>query len=149
MDKEDTRLYGECAYLLDKIFDKTEEMGGWDELINMLACIDDIKFKTEQELYSYYYKFIRNVYWRIHSWEEPQPFNRITKQQVALSVSNDAVPKAKLADGYLIWNYDYKVFRWALERGLTYGMSTGGIEVPASLLTPAQIEHYNKKAESK
>lgn len=147
VDKEETKLYGECAYLLNKIFDKTEDMdSGWDELINIIASIDDTKFKTEQELYSNFYKFLRNVYWRIYSWKEPQPFNRITKENVIVAVSDDPVPHTTTKEGFRIWNYDYKMFIWAVQHGFTYGMSTQMIDVDKDLLTAAELKQFEKKA---
>lgn len=146
MDKEETKLYGECAYLLNKIFDKTETMeDGWDELINMLASIDDTQFKTEQELYNKLYKFARNVYWRIRTWKEPQKFDqfRIAKS-IAVVIDN----KVKYEDGFTIWNYSYKIFLWALDKGYVPYMSTQMIQIPRSMLSEAEIKRFESKCQN-
>lgn len=143
MERESTKLYGECAYLLDRVFDKCESMdGGWDELLNHLAAIDD-KFDTEKDFYYKYYKFIRQVYWRIRPWHEKQPFNQVQKKEVL--VKRDG--KLMHVDGFSIWNYDYKMYMWAVNRGFTYGMSPSMIDVSEEELTPAEIKRFEKKCE--
>lgn len=143
MDRESTKLYGECAYLLDKILDKCESMdGGWDELINYLAAIDD-RFDTEKDFYYKYYKFIRQVYWRIKPWNEKQPFNQVQRKEVPIKHDGKLVH----VDGFSIWNYDYKMYMWAINRGFTYGMNPSMIDVAAEELTPAELKRFEKKAE--
>lgn len=145
MNKESTKLYGECAYLLDKIFDKCETMnGGWDLLIDYLASIDDNQFQSEEEFYHYYYKFIRNVYWRIHRWGEAQDFNKVRKKEVDKRVEGN---KTKKADGFVIWNYDYKMFLWALRKNHTWGLNTSMIEVAIEDLTESELKRLEKMSE--
>lgn len=144
MNDEATKLYGECACLMDKIFDKCETMlDGWDDLINHLAEIDDTQFETERDFYYYYYKYLRNVYWRILKWDEPQPFNSVHKKEVDVNENGKIVH----VSGYSIWNYDYKMFLWAVNRGLTFGMNAAMIDVAEQDLTPAELKRFEKKAQ--
>lgn len=144
MEVEQTKLYGECAYILDKIFDKCESMnGGWDELLNHLAAIDETQYETDREYYFGFYKFVRQVYWRIHNWDESQGFNQVRKQEVQKKVEG----KIRLRDGFSIHNYDYTFFKWAMEHNHTYGMSPSSIEVAAEDLTPAELKRLTKMAE--
>lgn len=146
MDKEDSRLLGECAFVADKIFDKCESMeGGWDDLLNMIASIDDFSLKTEQDLYNYHYKFLQNVYWRIHSWDVAQEFDRVFDKEVYAERDG----KLRHVEGYSIWNYSYKVFKWAVQRGFTYGMGTQMLDVPKDILTEPEIKRFEKMKEGK
>lgn len=144
MEEQPTRLYGECAYLLDKIWDKCESMhGGWDELIDHIASIDDTAFGSEANTYHLWYKFLMHVYWRIHRWTEPQSFNQISRKQIYWKVDG----KSKVVDGFSIWNYDHKMYIWALRRGFSYGICPRDIEVPESELTPAELKRFSQKVE--
>lgn len=146
MESEATKLYGECAYILDKICEKCDSMeGGWDDLINYLAEIDDTQFETERDYYYYYYKFVSRIWWRIRNWSEPQAFNQVSKKEVAVNREG----KVKYVDGFSIWNYDYKMFMWAMNRKFTYGMNPSMIDVPADELTPAELRRFEKRAEEK
>ena len=141
--EEVSKLYGESAYLVNKIFDKCESMeGGWDELINHIATIDD-RFETEKEFYYEYYKFIRNVYWRIATWDEGQKFNQVDRKEVYTKGKD----KVGYVPGFCIWNYDYKMYMWALRNNHTYGMSTSMIDIAEEDLTPAELKRFEKKAE--
>lgn len=141
--EEVSKLYGECAYLLDKIFDKCESMdGGWDDLINHLAAIDD-SFETEKEFYYNYYKYIRNIYWRIVPWDKAQKFNKVSKKEVMVKCDN----KIKHVPGFCIWNYDYKMYLWALKNSHTYGMNPVMLDVAECEVTPAELRRLNKMAE--
>lgn len=146
MDRESTKLYGECAYLMNKICDKCEVMtDGWDDLINYLTEIDDTQFEEERDFYYYYYKFLRNIYWRIHDWKESQEFNQVSKKGVYANHNG----KVKTVDGFSIWNYDYKMYIWAINRGFTYGMNPSMIDVPADELTPAELRRFEQKCEER
>lgn len=140
---EATKLYGECAYLLDKIFEKCESMEGkWDELIDLLAEVDDTQFESERDLYYYWYKFLRNVYWRIYPWDEKQAFNRVTDREVYMTKDG----KTTTVEGYCIWNYDHKLFKWVVNRKLLGYTSTREIQVPKELLTEAEKYRFNNMA---
>ncbi len=142
MEHESTKLYGEAAAILGKIFDKCESMGGgWDDLLNHLAAIND-HFDTEKEFYHYYFKFIMHVYWRILPWKEPQAFNQISVRDVPIKQGN----KTKYVSGFSVWNYDYKMYRWALNKGLWDWMSPSSFTVPEEVLTPAELQRFKKKA---
>lgn len=143
--EDETKLYGECAYLLDKIYDKCESMeGGWDDLINHIASIDDTKFETERDFYFRYYKFLSNIYWRISRWDCAQKFNQVRKKEVYYK-NNEG--KIVTEPGFTIHNYDYKMYIWALNRSLTYGMNPIMIDVAECELTPAELRRLNKMAE--
>lgn len=144
MDKESTKLYGECAYVMNNIFNKCESMiNGWDELLNYLGSIDDTQFENERDFYYYYFKFLNFIYWRIHTWTEPQKFNKVRRKEVEKKVDG----KIKKVPGFSIWNYDYKMFLWALNHHHTYGMNPSMIDVAEEDLTPAELKRFEKKAE--
>lgn len=146
MEEQPTKLYGECAYLLDKIFDKCESMkGGWDILLNHLASIDDTAFSTEGNLYHLWYKFLMHVYWRIHNWEEPQGFNQIRRQKIYWKIEG----KTKTVDGFSIWNYDHNMYMWALKHNFSWGICPQDIQVPECELTPAELKRFEKKVQEK
>lgn len=136
-DRGLTKLYGECAYLLDEIFKICEKMGGWDELVSHLDSIDDYKFKNEQDLYFRYYKFLKNVYWRISRWTEPQPFNKVSR----IKLQNGK-------DGYRIWNYNYQFYCWTLDHGYTEYMNTSMVEVPKDKLTAAEVQRFERRIDN-
>lgn len=144
MNDEATKLYGECACLMDRIFDKCEAMvDGWDDLINHLAEIDDTQFETERDFYYLYYKYLRNIYWRILKWDEGQPFNQVHKKEVAKKIDGKIVH----VSGFCIWNYDYKFFIWATNNNHTYGMNCSMLDVSEEELTPAELKRLTKMAE--
>lgn len=144
MNDEATKLYGECAYLLDKICDKCESMnGGWDDLLNHLASIDDTDFGAEGNMYHLWYKFLMHVYWRIRNWDEPQEFNQVRHKDVYWKVDG----KIKTVPGFSLYNYDHKMYIWALKHGFSYGVCPRDIEFPESELTPAELKRFNQKVE--
>lgn len=142
MEHESTKLYGEAASLLDSIFEKCESMeGGWDSLINHLAAIND-HFETEKEFYHYYFKFIMHIYWRIKPWDSPQVFNQVTAREVPIRQDG----KIKHTPGFSVWNYDYNMYRWALDKGLWDWMSPSSFSIPEEILTPSELQRFKKKA---
>lgn len=142
MDNQN-RLYGECAYLCDKIFETVEKWEGkWDDLINMIAAIDDLSLKTDEEIYRRYYKFLQSIYWRIQSWNEGQKFNRVSRKEVYAKCDGQLVT----VPGFSIWNYDYKMYLWALDRGYTYGMNPSMIDIAEAELDAASLKRLEIKA---
>lgn len=143
MEEEKTRLYGECAYVTNRLIDKFTEddklSDKWDGFIDRLTSIDDCHFETERDLYLYY-KFLVQIFWRTRTWQEGQPFNRVSKKEVYAKDS-------KVVPGYTIWNYDYKMFLWAVKNNHTYGLSPSAIDVTEEELAPAELKRFEKKVE--
>lgn len=126
--------WGCVTNLLDKIIsieDKIE--GGWPELIDMVAdsMTEEGEKKDPVSVFFNLYGFMFRLYYRIKYDPVRQPFNRASYNE-----------KNKL---FTIDNYDYKTFVWAIDNGLSGGISNSHITIPEEKLSKKQIERLKMK----
>lgn len=120
--------WGCVTNLLDKITsieDKIE--GGWPELIDMVAdaMTEEGGKKDPASVFFNLYGFMFRLYYRIKDNPVKQPFNRFSYDE-----------KNRW---FMIQNYDYKTFVWAVSKGLGDGITNSYMTIPEEKLNDKQI----------
>lgn len=120
--------WGCITNLLDRIIaveDKIE--GGWPELVDMVgdAMTEEAMNKNPVTAFFNLYGFMWRLYYRVKNNPTKQPFNRYSYDEKN--------------SWFMIYNYDYKTYCWAVEKRLGNGISTGYMTIPEEQLTDKQI----------
>lgn len=111
----------EFDQLLDQVGDYC---GDWDEVLDMVAAAD---MPENQKML---YEYLRELVPRLKQMR--REFNRVTF----------------VNGGYVITNYDFRMFSWAKKRGLGEDCITPfKLIFPPGFLTPNEVEQFNKRRE--
>lgn len=129
MNDKESRLLGECAYLLNRIFDRCEELD-MPKMVGMILSIDPDKYHTEHDLYYNYFEFLDFIRIRMRSISPDEKFNVVQRVN---------------EEGYSILNYDHSIYLWAREKGLRDYMAPSYITIPKEKLTEAEIKSFENK----
>lgn len=124
--------WGCITNLMDKICSIEDKMeGGWPELADMIAdaMTEEGERKDPAGAFFDLYQFLWRLYFRIKTNPEKKKFNIYSKH-----------------DGkYWITNYDYKVLKWAREKGFMQEVDNLVIKIPEDKLTKQQCILFDRR----
>ena len=126
--------WGCITNLVDRITAIEDKIdGGWQELIDMVAdaMTEESENKDPASAFFNLYQFLFRLYYRLKTNPEKSAFNRYSKHD----------------DKYWITNYDYKVLKWAHEKGFTNEVDNLVIKIPADKLNDSQKRAFDRKCE--
>lgn len=119
--------WGCITNLLDRIISLEDKIeGGWPELVDMVAdaMTEEEQKKDPVSAFFNLYGFMFRLYYRVKENPTKQPFNRYSYDE-----------KNRW---FMITNYDYKVYSWALEHGFGEGISGSYMTIPEEKLDDTQ-----------
>lgn len=139
--------WGAILNLATKLADVEEKIGPWDDLTNLVASLlDNHRTSAPQVLAQEVYPFLFRLYFRIRSFSAPVPFNKVSRTVRSAPLSDNPQYRDD-APGFLISNYDFNTYRWAISLKQDDFIDNDNLWIPASALTPAQVKRLEKKAE--
>lgn len=145
MDEEikETRehLWGSISYKMDKIGDQADRLG-WNAIIDMVAdAFNDGAEMDAMELFQTLYQFMFRLYYRLEVMDKPEPFN-----QVSLTTR---LENHEDREFFMVKNFDYKMFKWALAKKFTWYMTNSWFLIPIDALSPSEKHNFEKRLEKK
>lgn len=130
-------LWGSITVKLNQISDEADRLE-WDDAIEMIAsAFCDSQNMQPMDLFLNLYQFAFRFYFRAKEMSEKQPFNMISK---TTRLENHEDRKF-----FMVSNYDYKMFKWAKERGFDYYMTNGWFLVPEDKLSVSEAHNFEKR----
>lgn len=140
--------WGALLNVATRIADIEDKIGPWDDLTNLVASLlDSSRSASPQVLAQDVYPFLFRLYFRIKLFSSPVPFNRVSHVERGTPLSDN--PKYReIQPGYLISNYDYRIYLWAKRKGFSDYIDNNSVWVPTSSLTPAEIKRLEARISS-
>lgn len=132
--------WGCITNLLDKIVNFEDKIdGGWPELVDMVsdAMTEEGSLKDPTSAFFNLYSFMFRLYYRLKANPEKEKFN----------IYEHTIWGSKKEDVYIIRNYDYSVFKWALKFGFTDRIDNYKVIVPKDKLTTTQQRAFQHRCE--
>ena len=131
-------LWGSVTRLMDKISDEEDRLQ-WPELIDMIVDTysEESTNKDGMDIFFSLYQFLMRVYYRIKTMDKPEPFNEVSK--TTRLENHEEVPM------FMVKNYDYKMFKWAKNKGFTEYMTTDWFLVRVRDLSPSERKGFENK----
>ena len=138
--------WGAVLNLATRIADIEDKIGPWDDLTNMVASLlDSHKTSAPETLATRVYPFLFRLYFRLKGFSAPVPFNQVSRFSQLVPDEEHSQYSDK-QDGFLISNYSYSTYEWALPLEVDRFIENNSLWVPCSKLTPAQIKRLDKQA---
>lgn len=135
--------WGAVLNLATRIADIEERIGPWDDLTNLVASLlDNHRTSSPEVLASQVYPYLFRLYFRLRSFSAPVPFNKVSRTTRPVPVSDGSQYKED-QPGFLISNYDFATYRWALSLRQDNFISNNELWMPESALTAAQIKRLD------
>lgn len=135
--------WGALLNLAMRIADIEERIGPWDDLTNMVASLlDNHRTSSPEALASQVYPYLFRLYFRLRSFSTPIPFNKVSRSAKSVPISEGSQYK-DAQPGFLISNYDFATYRWALALQQDDFISNNELWIPESVLTAAQIKRLD------
>lgn len=109
----------------------------WDAIIDMVA--DAFNDSTEMEpmdLFLTLYQFMFRLYYRLKVMDKPEPFNQITL--------DTRLENHRDREFFMVRNFDYKMFKWALARKFTWYMTNSWFLIPIDELSASEKHNFEK-----
>lgn len=130
-------LWGSISNKMDKIGDEADRIG-WDAVIDMVAeAYDDGSRMDPLQLFLILYQFMFRLYYRLRAMDKPMPFNEVSKT-TRLENHEDR-------EFYMVMNFDYKMFKWALAKKFTYYMTNQWFLIPIDELSASEKHNFEKR----
>lgn len=126
--------WGCITNLMDKIIAIEGQIeGGWPELGDMLgdAMTEEGCNKDPVSAFFHLYGFMFHLYFRLKANPTKQPFNRFSYDE--------------RTSQYYITNYDYKLYKWAIEKGFKEWIDNLTIIIPKEKLTDKEIASMDER----
>lgn len=134
-------LWGSISTKMDKIGEEADRIG-WDAVIDMIAdAFDDGNNMEPMELFLTLYQFSFRLYYRLKAMDKPEPFNQIS-MTTRLEGHEDK-------EFFMVKNFDYKMFKWAVAKKFTYYMTNQWFLIPIDKLSPSEKHNFEKRLEKK
>lgn len=130
--------WGCITNLMNKISDITDQIeGGWPELIDMVAdaASEEGGHKDPVSAFFHLYGFLFRLYYRLKA----NPARRDLNKYESLDWGSFHEPV------YIISDYDYHAFKWAIESGFGDRIDNNQIIIPREKLTDNQQRLFNKR----
>lgn len=124
--------WGAITNLVDRIGEIEEKIDGyWDELINMVAdaISEEGQNKDPASIFFVLYQYMFRLYYRLRGNPIKREFNIISKDK----------------NGFVVTNYDYKTFKWAMASGFIMTISNDYISLPFDKLTDGQKRAFERR----
>lgn len=124
--------WGAITNLIDRISAIEENMDGhWDNLINMVADVitEEGQNKDPESIFFGIYQFMFRLYYRLRDNPTKRDFNILSKTD----------------KGFMLTNYDYKTFKWAMSGGFAMTISNDYIDLPMDKLTTGQVRAFERR----
>lgn len=122
-----TNLFDRICSLEDKI------EGGWPELVDMVGDAMTEEGMNNDPVSAFFnlYGFMWRLYYRVKANPVKQPFNRHSYDE---------------KNGwFMITNYDYKAYTWAVKNKLGEGISNGYMTIPEEKLDSKQVALFKRR----
>lgn len=131
-------LWGSVTRLMDKIGDEEDRIQ-WPELIDMIVDTysEEGNNKDGMDIFFSLYQFLMRVYYRVRAMDKPKPFNEVSK--TTRVENHEEVPM------FMVKNYDYKMFKWAKNKGFIEYMTNGWFLVRVRDLSPSERKGFESK----
>lgn len=131
-------LWGSVTRLMDKIGDEEDRLH-WPELIDVVVDTysEEGNNKDGMDIFFSLYQFLMRVYYRIKAMDEPEPFNIVSK--------TTRIENHEKISMYMVRNYDYKMFKWAKNKGFIQYMTNGWFLVRVQDLSPSERKGFEDK----
>lgn len=126
--------WGCITNMLDRICTIESQIeGGWKELIDMVmdAVTEEGERKDPATAFFHLYRFLFGLYYRIKANPERKPFNRYSYDE--------------MRHNFMIHNYDYNTFLWALDHGFSKDMNGDFILIAEDKLTDKQVAALKRR----
>lgn len=134
--------WGCITNLMDKISNLEDRIeGGWPELIDMVgdAVTEEGENKDPASAFFNLYAFLWHLYYRIKTHPEKKAFNIYEHTEWGTSKE----------DIYLIENYDYAAFKWAVKSGFSDRIDNDRIIISADKLTTKQQKAFDHRCKER
>lgn len=130
--------WGCITNLMDKITtieDKIE--GGWPELIDMVAdaMAEEGELKDPVSAFFNLYGFLFHLLYRLKVNSTPRPFNKY--EHLGWGTMEE--------DVFVISDYNYDTFKWALKSGFNDRIDNDRIIIPVDKLTTKQRAAFDRR----
>ena len=114
----------------------------WEELVNMIIDTFDeaVKETDGKKLFATYYQFFLRIYYRVKDKTAPEGFNIVYNDKRL--VNNVEVPM------FRIKNYDFKMYKWARDKGCLDTMTNDWYLIRKDSLRPAELRSFEAKAKN-
>lgn len=129
-------LWGSISNKIDKIETEADRLN-WDQIIDMVADAFNDPAPDPLDLFLTLYQFTFRLLYRLKSMDKPEPFNQISKT-TRLENHQDTTY-------YQVKNYDYRMFKWALNRNYTQYLTNDWFLVPETSLSPSEKRKFENK----
>ena len=130
-------LWGSISTKIDKIEDESDRLE-WGAIIDMTAdAFNDGAEMEPMDLFLTLYQFFFRLYHRLKAMDKPEPFNQISRT-TRLENHEDK-------EFYMVKNYDYRMFKWALAKKFTWYMTNQWFLIPVDKLSPSEKHNFEKR----
>lgn len=130
-------LWGSISNKIEKIEEEADRIG-WNAIVDIVAStFDDANEMEPLELFLYLYQFMFRLLYRLKAMDKPEPFNQISKT-TRLENHNDR-------EFYMVKNYDYKMFKWAIRKNFAYYMTNSWFLIPIDELSASEKHNFEKR----
>ena len=134
-------LWGSISNKMDKIGDEADRLG-WDAVIDMVAdAFGDGSNMEPMELFIILYQFMFRLYYRLKAMDKPEPFNQVS--------TTTRMENHEDREFFMVRNFDYKMFKWALAKKFTYYMTNQWFLIPVDELSASEKHNFEKRLEKK
>lgn len=138
--------WGAVLNIATRLADIESHIGPWDDLTNLVASLlDSSRTSSPEALATQVYPFLLRLYFRIKSFPTPKPFNQVFLS-TRLVPDPDHPQYSDSQPGFLISNYDFNTYLWAISLNQRDFIDNNSLWIPKSILTPAQIKRLEKEA---
>lgn len=132
-------LWGSISNKIDKIEEEADRIG-WNSIIDMVAdAFTDGNEMEPLELFLYLYQFMFRLLYRLKAMEKPEPFNQISTTTRLIDHEDK--------EFYMIKNFDYRMFKWAIRKNFAYYMTNLWFLVPIDELSASEKHNFEKRME--
>lgn len=137
--------WGCITNLMDRICAIEDKIdGGWPELVEMVAdaVTEEGEAKTDPAtLFFNLYQYLWRLYYRLKSKPQKRPFNIVKR-----SGTTDSDGETYYDPEFIIYNYDYKTFKWLKAIGCGENITNDWAKVPVDKLTDKQRRAFARRA---
>ena len=87
----------------------------------------------------YLYQLMFRLLYRLKAMEKPEPFNQISTTTRFVDHEDK--------EFYMIKNFDYRMFKWAIRKNFAYYMTNSWFLVPIDELSASEKHNFEKRME--
>lgn len=138
MDDNTELQWAYISKLLDKIDEQAERLH-WDKAIDEAANVFDYANQETDAAKVFFepYQYLFRLYERMKHMDEPKEFNEIYKTSY--------LHEHEQTEFFRIINYDFKMFLWLRNKGLTELLNNNYVDIPVPKLSASEVKSFEKK----